>query len=80
MLCSIVAVHGLSGHAFRTWTDRSTSRLWLKDFLPSKLPRARITTFGYDSSVAFSGSMAGLDDFALDLLDRVSALRRNTVC
>lgn len=37
-------------------------------------------TFGYDSRLAFSGSMAGLDDFALDLLDRILALRGPNVC
>jgi hypothetical protein len=79
MICSIVAVHGLNGDAFRTWTDKASDCLWLKDFLPEKFPRARISTFGYDSRLAFSGSMAGLDDFALDLLDRVCTLRRGTV-
>jgi hypothetical protein len=75
MTSSIVAVHGLNGDARRTWTDPSTGALWLNQFLPKKLPNARVVTFGYDSRLAFSGSMAGLDDFALDLLDRILALR-----
>lgn len=36
-------------------------------------------TFGYDSTLAFSSSMVGLDDFALDWLDRLSAKRRSEV-
>jgi hypothetical protein len=36
-------------------------------------------TFGYDSTLAFASSMAGLDDFALDLLDRLLAKRRSEV-
>ena len=32
-------------------------------------------TFGYDSTVAFAKSMAGLEDFALDLLERIRISR-----
>ncbi|KAF2398705.1 hypothetical protein EJ06DRAFT_89082 [Trichodelitschia bisporula] len=72
----IVALHGLNGHCRNTFTDPSTGKLWLKDFLPRKLPNARIMTFGYDSRLAFSGSTADLDDFALSLLNRLSDHRR----
>ncbi|KAH8647072.1 hypothetical protein BGZ60DRAFT_570501 [Tricladium varicosporioides] len=74
----IVAVHGLNGNARNTWTDPSTNDLWLRDFLPKKLSKARVMSFGYDSRLAFSGSMAGLDDFALDLLDRLLAAHRSS--
>jgi hypothetical protein len=59
----------------KAWTDSSTGVLWLKTFLPEAIPNARIMTFGYDATVAFSTSMAGIDDFAHDLLDRVLATR-----
>ena len=54
MRFSIVAVHGLGGHAMATWTHDSTGKLWLRDFLPHTIPNARIMTFGYDSRVAGS--------------------------
>ncbi|KAI0543731.1 hypothetical protein F4679DRAFT_577412 [Xylaria curta] len=50
----IVAVHGLNGKAYKTWTD--SGKLWLADFLPLDIPRARIFTYGYNSAVAFSSS------------------------
>lgn len=50
-LRSIVAVHGLGGDAFDTWTASSTKKLWLYDFLPDSIygKNARISTFGYDA-------------------------------
>ncbi|KAI9853089.1 MAG: hypothetical protein M1838_001590 [Thelocarpon superellum] len=68
----IVAVHGLGGDAFGTWSD---GPLWLRDFLPQQVPCARIMTYGYDSIVAFSKSVANIDDFAVDLFTRLSDIR-----
>jgi hypothetical protein len=33
-------------------------------------------TFGYNSGVAFGGSLSGISDFARDLLERLRAKRR----
>lgn len=63
-----------------TWTDPTSGKLWLRDFLPQALPDSRIMTFSYDAQIAFSGNMAGLEDFALDLLDRLGAVRSGEVC
>lgn len=54
----IVAIHGLNGHPFRSWTTDQTEKCWLKDngLLPSNLKQARILTFGYNAAVtAFLG-------------------------
>jgi hypothetical protein len=64
----VVAVHGLQGHPYKTWQDDNGIN-WLKDFLPKDVPDARILTFGYDSSVALSKSVAGIEDHALRLLN-----------
>ncbi|MCJ1270553.1 hypothetical protein MMC22_010450 [Lobaria immixta] len=70
----IVAIHGLGGHPYQTWTEGQ--RLWLRDFVPKAVPEARIFTFGYNSAVAFSGSASRIDDFAQHLLERLVQKRR----
>lgn len=65
---SIVAVHGLGGDPFATWTHPKSKAFWLKDFLPSKIPDARIMTFGYNAGTAFGNSTADIIDHAKSLL------------
>lgn len=45
--------------------------MWLRDTLPGDLPHSNIWTYGYDSALAWSGSVAGIQDFARDLLERL---------
>ena len=78
MQTSIVAVHGLNPtnkefHAEHTWRDGE--KLWLRDFLPAKIPYARILLFGYNSNVAFETSIAGVREQAANLLNRLSLKR-----
>ena len=74
MMSSIVAVHGLGGHPYKTWTEGR--RLWLRDFLPKAVPEARVFTFGYDSRIAFGGTASRIDEFASTLLERLLQKRR----
>ena len=69
---SIVAVHGLCGDPFGTWTEKTSGKLWLRDFLPSQVPNTRIMSYGYDSAVAFSKSEVKLGDVTADLLNRLN--------
>ena len=67
LICgSILAVHGLNGNFLKTWTK--SKKLWLRDFLPADLPWARVMTFGYNAVLAFSNSVADIEDHARDLL------------
>ena len=59
-----------------TWTSEKTDKLWLRDFLPSKAPHARVFVFGYNSNVVFETSTAGLSEQAENLLNLVSLERR----
>jgi protein SERAC1 len=48
-----VAVHGLNGDSFNTFTTKKSETFWLGDpgLLPRDLNRARILTFNYNASV-----------------------------
>ncbi|KAH0537361.1 hypothetical protein FGG08_005840 [Glutinoglossum americanum] len=50
---SIVAVHGLNGDAYNTWTTDKSKVFWLGDgsLLPGAIKNARILTFGYNANV-----------------------------
>ena len=71
-MSSIVAVHGLCGDPFETWTEETSGKLWLRDFLPSQVPNTRIMSYGYESSAAFGKSEIELTDVAADLLNRLN--------
>lgn len=68
----IVFVHGLNAmnvpnNRIAAWTAPN-GVCWPKDLLPRDIPTARIMAFGYNSNVAFSRSLYGLDSHGQDLL------------
>lgn len=71
----IVALHGLHGDAYNTWTHQN-GKLWLRDFLPQQLPGSRVFTFGYPSEVAFTLATGQLGEFARSLLEELNYVRR----
>lgn len=76
----IVAIHGLNGHYLDTWTAKGANGekvIWLKDFLPNQIPDARIMSYGYNSAVQFSKSMAGISEFADQLLENLRSWRQS---
>jgi hypothetical protein len=74
----IVAIHGLNGDPYETWTHEN-GRLWLRDFLPSSLPTSRVYTFGYSSEVAFTKSRGSVDQYARILLNELNLARHAEV-
>ncbi|KAI0400445.1 ribonuclease-like protein p/mrp subunit [Xylaria palmicola] len=50
----IVAVHGINGDAFNTFSTKSSNRFWLgdHDMLPRDVKNSRIMTYRYPASVA----------------------------
>jgi hypothetical protein len=72
----IVAVHGLLGDCFESWTSESptgTKTLWLNDLLLPKLPNTRVMTYGYNAALV-SPSVAGVRENARMLLSRLRDL------
>ncbi|MCJ1430387.1 hypothetical protein MMC29_008305 [Sticta canariensis] len=74
----IVAVHGLNGHREKTWTVNEVN--WLRDFLPSDVPRARILTWGYDANTHSTSQISCqyLYDHARTLISDLCLKRRLT--
>ena len=63
----VVAVHGLAGSAYKTWTHENGT-LWLRDFLLEDLPGARVFTYGYNSAYLFSRETGKIREYAKALL------------
>jgi hypothetical protein len=42
----IVAVHGITGDAYDTWTH-DNGNFWLRDLIPKDLPGVRVFSYGY---------------------------------
>lgn len=59
-----MAVHGLNGDAFKTWTTSQTKKFWLGDLdlLPTNLKQSRILTFGYNAAVTSLFGSTSSDD------------------
>ena len=75
-----VALHGLNGHYRKTWTATPAvgkPKNWLEDFLPEQIPNARIMSYGYNSTVQLSKSVADIDTFAEQLIHSLIAKRRS---
>lgn len=77
-LIDIVALHGLNGHYYHTWTLPATRSSpacnWLERSLPREVPKARVMSYSYDSAV-FAKSQASIGDFADLLLEGLMAER-----
>ena len=71
----IVAVHGIIGDAYDTWTHEN-GKSWLRDFLPEDLPGVRVFSFGYPAEVFLSLSTGDLDAFGRSLLEGLKRERR----
>lgn len=71
-----------------TYKDRDyaeNDRMWPKDFLPEKMPKARIVSFGYNADFAKFypedreniAPELTIDDYSTSLLESVRALRKS---
>jgi len=78
---SVIAITGLGGHAFNSWrshidTPRPIDRpMWLCDFLPERFPKARIMTYGYESSLKMSNG-ANMTDYRRGFIQCLQNCRR----
>ena len=74
----IVAVTGLGGHALGSFHSADGVSVWLRDFAPKDIPRARFVTYGYDTAVIASDNNQGVRELARTLLDGLAIFRQRT--
>ncbi|CAD6579932.1 MAG: hypothetical protein ASARMPRED_009298 [Alectoria sarmentosa] len=70
----IIAVTGLAGHAFGSWSH-SRTKMWLRDYLPPKVTNVRVLTYGYPSHLQRSMSTSNLWDHSNNLKENLLAIR-----
>ncbi len=75
-MTSVVLIHGLNGHAQRTFTHPETLVYWPQDILPEKVPTARVLTYGYNSSTKNISEGQNVLDIALQLMVNLKDYRR----
>ena len=72
---SLVAIHGLAGDPFATWTHVQGQPMWLRDLLPQVMPKVRIMTYGYNASILNYTAKQDVRSIAAKLLAELADLR-----
>ncbi|KAM0518998.1 hypothetical protein ACHAPE_003989 [Trichoderma viride] len=75
----IIAVTGLAGHAFGSWKSKNLPHMWLRDFLPQSVLKARVLTYGYDTKIYGSQSEESILELAKALLESIKTTRRKNI-
>ncbi|KAK7177280.1 hypothetical protein PSPO01_16676, partial [Paraphaeosphaeria sporulosa] len=79
-IIDLIFIHGLTGDREKTWKAKSETNPWPKTLLPSKVPNARVLTFGYDAHVADWRGMVSknrIGNHAMNLLAAVATYRED---
>ena len=71
---SLIAVCGLGGHAFKSFTSSTNpEENWLRDNLPRYLPQVRVLVYGYDTRIVEETSKQSITDIARAFFNSVNA-------
>ncbi|OJD31717.1 ankyrin repeat protein [Diplodia corticola] len=73
----VIALSGLNGHAFGSFKERNGSFMWIRDALPVDLPRARIFTYGYDTSILDSQSFQSISHLGMKFREALRCIRNS---
>ena len=72
----VVAVTGLDGHAYGSWSGGNPKRMWLRDFLSEDLPKCRVMIYGYNSKLSTPG-LHTIADFGSGLREELLRARKS---
>jgi hypothetical protein len=73
----ILAIPGLGGHPFGSFTHKWDGHMWLSDRLPQDIPTARVMIYGYESKTQNSINFSHLEDLAGSLQITLGRLLRS---
>ena len=76
IMADVVAITGLDGHAYGSWSGGYPKRMWLRDFLSKDLPKCRVMTYGYNSKLSTPG-LHTIADFGRGLRGELLRTRRS---
>ena len=74
----VIAITGLDGHAYGSWSGGNPKRMWLREFLSDDLPKCRVMTYGYNSKLSTPG-LHTIADFGRSLREELVKARTNQV-
>ena len=72
----VVAITGLDGHAYGSWSGGNPKRMWLRDFLSKDLPKCRVMIYGYNSKLSDPG-LHTIADFGRGLREELLRARKS---
>ena len=72
----VVAITGLDGHAYGSWSGGNPKCMWLRDFLSKDLPKCRVMIYGYNSKLSTPG-LQTIADFGRGLREELLRARRS---
>src|SRR5207248_451072 len=76
---SVVTVPGLGGHALGSWKSPEGHEVWLRDFLPKDIKKARIIAYGYDTSLREANWKSTIYRMAISMLESLRDIRDRAV-
>ncbi|CAH0053594.1 unnamed protein product [Clonostachys solani] len=77
-MVDIITVPGLGSNAFSGFKVKNGTANWIRDFLPEDIPKARLLTYGYASSLAATDAKYSVGDLAKTFLDSFITFREDT--
>ncbi|TGZ81923.1 hypothetical protein EX30DRAFT_395307 [Ascodesmis nigricans] len=79
ILADIIAISGINGHAYGSWTARSgCTTMWLRDFFREDFPECRVMIYGYNANLRSNGLHTMLE-YKRQLLTRIRDVRQGDV-
>ncbi|KAF8253373.1 hypothetical protein K440DRAFT_679374 [Wilcoxina mikolae CBS 423.85] len=75
IFADVIAVTGLAGHAFGSWRNHESCKMWLQDFLPHDIKNIRIMTYGYNTNLIGKTTNLTMLDYVKHMIQELEKVR-----